>query len=78
MRLSSVNAVVNDAHKAKVFGDYFSSVFFTIEPDSGIDDLAPLEMFTISITEESVLINSLKADKSLGPDNLHPKVLCKI
>jgi len=30
MRLSSVNAVVNDAHKAKVFGDYFSSVFLQL------------------------------------------------
>ena len=69
-----------DIEKANILGDYFSSVF-TIEPEGdipslNIDQLAEA-IPELTITEENVLklLNTLKIDKSPGPDELHPRLL---
>jgi hypothetical protein len=65
---------------AEILAKYFSSVF-TEEPDGDIPNQKPInikeKMPELIINEEMVLkqLNSLKIDKSPGPDELHPRLL---
>jgi hypothetical protein len=65
---------------AEILAKYFSSVF-TEEPDGDIPNTKPInikeKMPELIINEEMVLkqLNSLKIDKSPGPDELHPRLL---
>ena len=65
---------------AEILAKYFSSVF-TEEPDGDIPNPKPInikeKMPELIINEEMVLkqLNSLKIDKSPGPDELHPRLL---
>ena len=65
--------------KASIFADLFTSVF-TIEPDSKLPDLDIKDvpkLDTLNIDSEMVHKNleSLKIDKSPGPDGLSPRIL---
>ena len=70
----------NDKEKTEVLVDYFSSVF-TNEPPGEIPHLDDIEiedpLESITITEELVRkkLKALKANKSPGPDNIHPRIL---
>jgi hypothetical protein len=66
--------------KAKVLGDFFTSVF-TNEPDGTIPELPRVNiteaMEELIITREMVtkILRKLKIEKSPGPDGLHPRFL---
>ena len=65
--------------KASIFTDLFTSVF-AIEPDSKLPDLDIKDvpkLDTLNIDSEMVHKNleSLKIDKSPGPDGLSPRIL---
>ena len=72
-----------DEEKAKILAKYFLSVFTTetngnvpnLELNQSINPISSLE-----ISEENILkmLNTLKIDKSPGPDELHPRVLKEI
>ena len=72
-----------DEEKAKILAKYFLSVFTTetkgnvpnLELNQSINPISSLE-----ISEENILkmLNTLKIDKSPGPDELHPRVLEEI
>ena len=70
----------DDKTKAEILEKYFSSVF-TDEPEEEISNPNPInikeKMPELIINEEMVLkqLNSLKIDKSPGPDELHPRLL---
>ena len=70
----------NDKEKADTLLNYFSSVF-TIEPDGHIPDIEMKKTNTkleeINITEEAVKkkLKNLNANKSPGPDKIHPRIL---
>ena len=72
-----------DEEKAEILAKYFLSVFTTetngnipnLELNQSINPISSLE-----ISEENILkmLNTLKIDKSPGPDELHPRVLKEI
>ena len=72
-----------DEEEAKILAKYFLSVFTTetngnvpnLELNQSINPISSLE-----ISEENILkmLNTLKIDKSPGPDELHPRVLKEI
>ena len=70
----------DDKTKADILEKHFSSVF-TEEPGGEIPNPNPInikeKMPELIINEEMVLkqLNSLKIDKSPGPDELHPRLL---
>ena len=69
----------DDKTMAEILAKYFSSVF-TEEPDGDIPNPKPInikEKIPELIRNEMVLkqLNSLKIDKSPGPDELHPRLL---
>jgi hypothetical protein len=70
----------DDKTKAEILAKYFSSVF-TEEPEGDIPNQKPInikeKMPELIINEEMDLkqLNSLKIDKSPGPDELHPRLL---
>ena len=71
----------NDLEKSEVLNDFFGSVF-TVEDKSDIPVFIPnkpINSFvnTVNITVEDMsnALNSLKMNKSPGPDGLHPRVL---
>ena len=73
----------NDAEKAEVLSEFFSSVF-TCEPDTNIPTLEPKnfnEPFidAIMVTKQEIKkkLDKVKIDKSQGPDDVHPRLLLK-
>ena len=71
-----------DIEKADILQKQFSSVF-TNEPEGNIPRIRDRCMKTdldFSITEEMVLklIESLNPNKSIGPDDMHPKMLIEL
>ena len=77
----SSELVESDAEKAEILQEYFCSVF-TTEPDGPIPQMDNIvvrnEMgMDITITEMEIKkeIRNLNANKSCGPDNIHPRTL---
>ena len=70
----------DDKEKCDILNSFFSSVF-TIEDTSNIPAfnydkiLPPLETCLITIKDMEDALNNLNANKSPGPDNIHPKLL---
>ncbi|MEW8543112.1 MAG: hypothetical protein AB2693_06215 [Candidatus Thiodiazotropha sp.] len=70
----------NDDENRKVLSDFFCSVF-TREPDGPdlphFDNRCEDSLNSVNISEDIVLkkLNSIKVDKSQGPDGLNPRVL---
>ena len=69
----------DDQEKANILQDQFSSVF-TQETNTDIPILAPRTSTVITnihVTEEMVLVllKALNVNKSVGPDDIHPKLL---
>ena len=69
----------DDSEKAEILNDFFSSVF-TEEDKSDVPDFITDQKDFISelnISREDIVkkLQSLKPDKSPGPDGLHPRVL---
>ena len=73
----------NDKDKVKVFSEFFAEVF-TVEGNESFNKLpsrAPVcNMSLFSFSEAEVLskLNSLKVDKSPGPDLIHPRILYEL
>ena len=71
----------NDAEKANVLGEFYSSVFVKepSEPDHHLlcQNVATKAKLEITLTEEIVLerLKKLDQNKSPGPDLLHPRLL---
>ena len=71
---------LNDSEKAEVLSNFFSSVFTKDKlnepvPDFNTNVLNFLSKININKEHISKALNSLKVDKSPGPDNMHPRVL---
>ena len=70
-----------DTDKAKVFLDYFSSVFTTESDQNNLPFFEKRNYETvindINITEEQIVkkLKKLKVNKSPGPDSVHPRVI---
>jgi len=70
----------DNKEKANILSEYFSSVF-TKEPEGDVpvpnDIMVKQDMPAITVTENMVLkfLQTLKTDKSPGPDSLHPRLL---
>ena len=72
----------DDKEKADILQKQFSSVF-TQEPDEDIPTLeakTDIKIQSFKITTSSVkrLIKKLKIDKSVGPDEIHPRILIEL
>lgn len=81
------NVIVDDKFAANLFNKYFSSVFtiedLTCVPEpSGVfcNNLTADGLSIISITEKLVCkkLSELNVNKSLGPDEIHPKLLYEL
>ena len=70
--------VYDDAEKAEVLNNYFSSVFIK-EPhfnhDSNCDSLPTTDNVHISIDETRNYLKKINPNKSCGPDDIHPRIL---
>lgn len=70
----------DNKEKANILSEYFSSVF-TKEPEGDVpvpnDIMVQQDMPAITVTKNMVLkfLQTLKTDKSPGPDSLHPRLL---
>ena len=70
----------DNKEKANILSEYFSSVF-TKEPEGDVpvpnDIMVKQDMPAITVTENMVFkfLQTLKTDKSPGPDSLHPRLL---
>ena len=70
----------DNKEKANILSEYFSSVF-TKEPEGDVPILNYIrvqqDIQAITVSENMVLkvLQTLKTDKSPGPDSLHPKLL---
>ena len=70
----------DNKEKANILSEYFSSVF-TKEPEGDVPVLnytrVQQDIQAITVTENMVLkvLQTLKTDKSPGPDGLHPRLL---
>ena len=70
-----------DTDKAKVFLDYFSSVFTTESDQNNLPFFEKRNYETvindINITEEQIVkkLKKLKVNKSPGPDSVHPRII---
>ena len=70
----------DNKEKANILSEYFSSVF-TKEAEGDVpvpnDSRVQQDMQAITVTENIVLkvLQTLKTDKSPGPDSLHPRLL---
>ena len=74
------NMTNNDNENCRVLSDFFSSVF-TKEPEGNalpqFETRCEDSLNNVNISEEIVFkkLNSIKVDKSQGPDGLNPRIL---
>ena len=83
LRQSNGSMTKNDKEKAETLNDFFSSVFTeedtTNTPDMNtVHDGDPIEKVKVNEDMVRKRIKKLKANKSAGPDGLHPKFLKEI
>ena len=71
--------IISAKEKACVLNDQFQSVFtvedFTTIPDIGIGNFHTMQPIQFSESGIQMLLQNLKANKSPGPDEIHPFVL---
>jgi len=67
----------SDGEAAEVLNNFFQSVFISESDAIEISHDSINQLSDVSITESEVFeaLSSLKPNKALGPDNLHPQVL---
>ena len=76
------NKAKDDAEKAEMLGKYFSSVY--VKEKGWTWDLncakSPITVFNFEVTRDDVLkkLQELNANKSPGPDQMHPRVLKEV
>ena len=72
-------SITNDAEKAEVRINFFTSVFTNTDGSQALGRKLPIELNTDppSVNEELVceLLQELDPYKSMGPDAIHPRVL---
>jgi hypothetical protein len=72
----------SETDKVEVLNKFFTSVFTRTEDLQNFDTNCNLDirLSDIVFSQQDILkkINSLKTDKSAGPDGLHPKVLFEV
>lgn len=72
----------SEADKVEVLNKFFTSVFTRTEDLQNFDTNCNLDirLSDILFSQQDILkkLNSLKTDKSAGPDGLHPKVLFEV
>ena len=80
MELPDGNYTNDNQEKAEILNSYFASVFemerTEVLPDFDERVFAdPLTSIVINATKISKAIDKLKASKSQGPDQIHPKLM---
>lgn len=81
---TAAKIIADDGEMANMLNEYFGSVFtkdLSNNDVNGTDDKFLGEKLTfITVTEQEVLkkLQCLKINKSVGPDNIHPKLLLEL
>ena len=72
-------SITNDAEKAEVLNTFFTSVFTSTVGSQALGTKLPIEPNTDPPSVEEELVHELRQEldphKSMGPDNIHPRVL---
>ena len=79
------NIVIGDTKSVELLNEYFSSVF-TVEDMTNIpntvigfnNNCEILNNINITVSKIIKKLNDINVNKSLGPDNLHPKLLFEL